>query len=100
MASFIPEAIHTAQKIVMGSQGDKIADLQKDTIEPSAKTNLTSDYGVKQSNTDHWLSVSSEEHQGPALLEDPFGREKVSSAFFFILILISKDTNPSSDSPL
>ncbi|ROV99031.1 hypothetical protein VMCG_06679 [Cytospora schulzeri] len=61
----------------MGSQGDKIADLQKDTVEPTENTRITSDYGVKQSNTDHWLSVSSEDRQGPALLEDPFGREKI-----------------------
>lgn len=79
MASIIPEAIHTAQQIVMGSQGDKIADLQKDTVEPTQDTRITSDYGVKQNNTDHWLSVSTEDRQGPALLEDPFGREKVSS---------------------
>ncbi|ROV94480.1 hypothetical protein VSDG_05923 [Cytospora chrysosperma] len=77
MASIIPEAIHTAQQIVMGSQGDKIADLQKDTVEPTQDTRITSDYGVKQNNTDHWLSVSTEDRQGPALLEDPFGREKI-----------------------
>lgn len=79
MASLIPEAIHTAKQVVMGSQGDKIADLQKDTVEPTKDTLLTSDYGVKQSNTDDWLSVATEDRQGPALLEDPFGREKVSS---------------------
>lgn len=77
MASIIPEAINTAKKIVMGSQGDKIADLQKDTVEYTDKSRITSDYGVKQSNTDHWLSVSTEDQTGPALLEDPFGREKV-----------------------
>ncbi|KUI65198.1 Catalase-1 [Cytospora mali] len=77
MASFIPEALHTAQKIVMGSQGDKIADLQKDTIQPSEDTRITSDYGVKQTNTDHWLSVTNEDRTGPSLLEDPFGREKI-----------------------
>lgn len=79
MASLIPEAIQTAKQIVMSSQGDKIADLQKDTVEPTQDTRLTSDYGVKQNNTDHWLSVATEDRQGPALLEDPFGREKVSS---------------------
>ncbi|KUI55594.1 Catalase-1 [Cytospora mali] len=61
----------------MGSQGDKIADLQKDTVQPSEDTRITSDYGVKQNNTDHWLSVTNEDHTGPALLEDPFGREKI-----------------------
>ena len=78
-SSIIPEAINTAKKIVMGSQGDKLADLQKDTIQQTDKTRITSDYGVKQSNTDHWLSVTNEDHTGPSLLEDPFGREKVRS---------------------
>ncbi|ROW04669.1 hypothetical protein VPNG_07419 [Cytospora leucostoma] len=77
MASLIPEAVHTAKTIVMGSQGDKLADLQKNTVEPSQDTRLTTDYGVKSSNTDHWLTVGTEDSTGPSLLEDPFGREKI-----------------------
>lgn len=79
MASLIPDTVqHVLQKNIMGSQGDKIADLQKDTIEPTKDTRITSDYGVKESNTDHWLSVTNGKHTGPSLLEDSFGREKVS----------------------
>lgn len=78
MASIIPDALHAAQKTIMGSQGDKIADLSKDTIEPTKDTRITSDYGVRETNTDHWLSVTNDQHTGPALLEDTFGREKVS----------------------
>lgn len=81
MASIIPETVNAAKKIVMGSQGDKFADLAKDTIEPTNKTKLTSDWGVKQENTDHWLSITNDKHTGPALLEDSFGREKVSSTY-------------------
>lgn len=78
MASLIPEAIKSATDTVMGSGGDKIADLSKDTKEPTDKTHLTSDYGVKlPSDPEHWLSVSSEDRQGPSLIEDPFSREKV-----------------------
>lgn len=61
----------------MGSGGDKVADLSKDTKKPTNKTHLTSDYGVKLPDPEHWLSVSSEDRQGPSLIEDPFSREKV-----------------------
>lgn len=78
MASIISDTIHGAKQIIMGSQGDKIADLAQSTIEPTQKTKMTSDYGVKEANTDHWLSITNDKHTGPSLLEDPFGREKVS----------------------
>lgn len=77
MASLIPEAIKSATDAVMGSEGYKITDLSKDTKEPTEKIQLTSDYGVKLPNPEHWLSVSSEDRQGPSLIEDPFSREKV-----------------------
>ena len=41
-------------------------------------TRMTTDYGVKQTNTDDWLKVSTEDQTGPMLLEDNWGREKVS----------------------
>lgn len=82
MASLISETLHSAQKTIMGSHGDKIADLERNTIEPSTETRITSDYGVKESNTDHWLSVTNAEHTGPSLLQDPFGREKVNEPCF------------------
>lgn len=78
MASIIPETFHAVKQTIMGSQGDKIADLSKDTVEPTENTRLTSDFGVKENNTDHWLSVTNADHTGPALLEDHFAREKVS----------------------
>ena len=62
-----------------GSAGDKkAADLQKDTVDYHAKGNvLTTDFGVKQANTDDWLKVATEDHTGPQLLEDHMGREKI-----------------------
>ncbi|KAF3769698.1 hypothetical protein M406DRAFT_105038 [Cryphonectria parasitica EP155] len=78
MASLIPDSLQqAAQKVIMGSNGDKIADLGKNTIEPGKDTHLTSDWGVKQPNADHWLSISNDQHTGPSLLEDPFSREKI-----------------------
>lgn len=77
MASLIPESVKSAKNAIMGSGGDKIADLSRDTKELPDKTHQTSDYGVKLPDPDHWLSVSSEDRQGPSLIEDPFSREKV-----------------------
>jgi catalase len=77
MANIIPATVQAAQHAVMGSKGDKIADMARNTHEPSDKDRLTSDFGVKQSNTDDWLRVVSDDHTGPSLLEDPFAREKV-----------------------
>ena len=39
---------------------------------------ITTDWGQKVSNTDNWLSASTEDHCGPSLLEDGHAREKVS----------------------
>lgn len=68
-------AINTAM-----SSNQKIADMKRDMIEPSSKDVLTSDFGTKQPVGSHdvWLHASTGDRQGPALLEDNFGREKVS----------------------
>jgi len=56
----------------------KLADMSKDMINSEdSNARITTDWGNKVSNTDHWLSVSTEEKYGPALLEDGHGREKV-----------------------
>lgn len=61
----------------MSSHDDKISDLQRDLRTAGEESRMTTDYGVRQSNTDDWLKVVSEDKTGPALLEDAFGREKV-----------------------
>ena len=78
MASEILGNITEKAKSMAGAQNKKVAQLSadtKDVHDPSYR--ITSDYGVKQTNTDDWLRVASDDHTGPALLEDPFGREKV-----------------------
>jgi catalase len=78
MASQILSNMAEKAKNMTGEKSQKIADLAadtKDVHDPSYK--LTSDYGVKQTNTDDWLGVASENKNGPMLLEDSFGREKV-----------------------
>lgn len=63
----------------IGTQGSKKQqDMAKDTKDAMDKSyRLTTDYGVKQSNTDQWLRVVNENRTGPALLEDSAGREKI-----------------------
>ncbi|KAF5658453.1 catalase-1 [Fusarium heterosporum] len=62
---------------VMGHANDKIDQLKANMVEPNENTRITSDWGVKQNDTDHWLRVATEDQTGPSLLEDSFAREKI-----------------------
>lgn len=65
-------------KNMASAKDTKIAQLAADTKDINDDSwRITSDYGVKQNNTDEWLKVATEDKQGPMLLEDHFGREKV-----------------------
>jgi catalase len=81
MASqILATASHVADKAkeLTGVKNAKVAQLAadtKDVHDPSYR--ITTDFGVKQNNTDDWLSVVSDDKQGPQLLEDHAGREKV-----------------------
>ncbi|KAJ7858839.1 catalase-like domain-containing protein [Mycena olivaceomarginata] len=62
----------------MTSSNAKIANLQRDTVDNKAGVGLTTDFGVKISNTDNWLrATDGKNHIGPALLEDHHAREKI-----------------------
>jgi len=73
------EIVSRAASAVSGSaRGEKLAQLEsvtKNANDPNAR--ITSDFGVRQSNTDDWLKVVNEDKTGPLLLEDPFAREKI-----------------------
>ncbi|KAG8220044.1 catalase-like domain-containing protein [Butyriboletus roseoflavus] len=59
---------------------DKVVDLQHVIQEPRIGEHLTTDHGVKVADTDNWLRVigsGDEKHNGPMLLEDQIGREKI-----------------------
>ena len=56
---------------------NKTADMKSDIVEPTSSDFLTSDFGVKSTSHDIWLSASTGDRKGPQLLEDNFGREKV-----------------------
>lgn len=79
MQSVLGGAVEKAGEAVSGafSSNKKIADLKRDTKDPTSKDLLTTDFGVKQNSHDNWLHVSTGDRQGPALLEDNHGREKV-----------------------
>ena len=88
MASEILENISEKAKNMTGAQNKKVAQLSANTKDVHDKSyRITSDYGVKQNDTDHWLAAVSDDKQGPQLLEDPFGREKVRS----MLLLLSNE---------
>lgn len=57
----------------------KITDVKRDLFDSaqSSLNYLTSDQGVKVSDTDNWLKVYDGTHVGPHLLEDQLGREKI-----------------------
>ena len=80
MASTVANGLQKAVNMTgAATENPKLADMARDTID-SGDTNarITTDWGNKVSNTDHWLAVSNEDRYGPSLLEDGHGREKVS----------------------
>ena len=78
MASSILSQATEKVQTMTGAKTQKIADLSAATKDVHDKDwRITSDYGVKQTNTDDWLKVANEDKTGPMLLEDTFGREKV-----------------------
>ena len=72
-------AAQKAGEAISGAMaGDKkAAEMEHDIRVPTSSTHFTSDFGVKNPTYDNWLSASTGDRQGPALLEDKFGREKV-----------------------
>lgn len=79
MQSAIGATVQKAGEAVSSvmSSNKKTADMQPEMREPNTKESLTSDFGVKSGNHDNWLSASTEDRQGPLLLEDNFSREKI-----------------------
>lgn len=78
--SVIKDGLSKAQQALQ-SDGDpkqRQIDSQPLTKQVSDKQRITADFGAKQSNTDDWLKVATEDQTGPSLLEDGFAREKVS----------------------
>lgn len=79
MQSVLGGTIQKAGEAISGavSSNKKISDMKREMREPSSSQHLTSDFGTKAPSHDEWLAASSENRQGPQLLEDNFAREKV-----------------------
>lgn len=58
------------------SSNKKIANMKHDYRQISSEQPLTSEMGVREPTHDNWLSATTGDRQGPALLEDNFAREK------------------------
>ncbi|THY35715.1 catalase [Aureobasidium pullulans] len=72
--------MHAVKEAVTGSPSENAKVLaMKDNIRNYQDSNnrITTDYGVKQTNTDDWLKVATEDKTGPMLLEDHSSREKI-----------------------
>ncbi|KAI9042323.1 catalase catA [Aspergillus affinis] len=79
MASVIAGGLSKAQEAVQkaASKDKKLVELDSDTTAVDKSQPLTTDHGVKISNTDQWLRSVDENHTGPSLLEDQIAREKI-----------------------
>ncbi|KAK5009453.1 catalase 1 [Cryomyces antarcticus] len=84
MTQAISSGLEKAQKALNGGSSgsgkkiDQLASVTKDVHDDSHR--ITSDFGTKQTNTDDWLRVVTEDKIGPSLLEDAFGRS-ITNAF-------------------
>ena len=58
------------------NENKKLVQMSYDKKEPSPKSRFTTNTGMGVDNTDVWLKVAGDK-QGPALLQDHHGREKV-----------------------
>ena len=79
MATKIAGGLHRAQEVLQNtsSKSKKLVDLERDTADAHTQQPLTTDHGVRVSNTDQWLRVTKDRRTGPSLLEDQIAREKV-----------------------
>ena len=73
-------SVQKASEAITGamSSNKKVADMKKQHNAPNERTHLTTDTGYKAPTHDLWLSASTGDNKGPALLEDNIAREKVS----------------------
>ncbi len=81
-SNVISSAIDKAKKMTSAEKGAKISQLDEISQGVTKDDRITSDFGVRQGNTDDWYRVTTNDTTGPMLLEDSFSREKVRQSFF------------------
>lgn len=71
----------------MLATNEKILDMYPNTVNThqTSKT-MTTDFGTKINDADHWLKIVGNKGHGPSLLEDQIARERASPRFLNILI--------------
>lgn len=69
--------VDAGKKLQELKESDKVKQMNYDKKDPSEKSIFTTNTGMAVGDTDTWLKVAGEQ-QGPALLQDHHGREKVS----------------------
>jgi catalase len=79
MASLVENGVQKVKEAagVSTTMSAKIKDLERNTKNTESSQPITTDYGIRVSDTDHWLKIVNENGTGPHLLEDQIGREKV-----------------------
>jgi len=80
MQTALGGAAHKASEAISGAMtsNKKVTEMKKHHEPPSERIHLTTDTGYKAPSHDLWLSASTGDNKGPALLEDNIAREKVS----------------------
>ena len=76
-SNIISDTIDKAKKMAGGEKAAKVSQLDNISQDVTKNDRITSDFGVKQGNTDDWYRVTKDDTIGPMLLEDSFAREKV-----------------------
>ncbi|TDL23686.1 catalase-domain-containing protein [Rickenella mellea] len=78
MSSLASTVSAAAKRSLPGTTANqKLSDLSADTVDVNDSKGLTTDYGIKISDTDTWLKVTNGNTVGPNLLEDQIAREKI-----------------------
>lgn len=77
MGSIITDTLEKAKSAMAGEAGAKVAQLEQDSHTVTKDDRITTDYGVRQGDTDNWLGVHTDGQTGPLLLEDSAAREKI-----------------------
>lgn len=63
--STLASGLEKVKDAATGSAGPEARDIERSTHDfQNSKEKMTTDYGVKVSNTDNWLSVSTEDKTG------------------------------------
>lgn len=78
-------ATHKVNEIATTNQ--KTLDMYPNTVNVHQDTKtMTTDFGTKINDADHWLKITGAKGPGPSLLEDQIARERVCIELFEILI--------------